>query len=113
MAKLNQRTINLSQKTRPTTVTQDANYTVSLYDKYIILDSTATGGAKVLTLPTVKDFVQQIMIRMNARTGGSYTAAVTGGTLTFDASGESAIIVSNPISGQGWQVISLNGATIV
>ena len=53
------------------------------------------------------------MIRMNARTGGSYVASVTGGTLTFDASGESAIIVSNPISGQGWQVISLNGATIV
>lgn len=113
MAKLNQRTINQCQKTRPTTVTQDTSYTVSMYDKYIILDSTATGGAKVLTLPTVKDFVQQIMIRMNARTGGSYTAAVTTGTLTFDAAGESAIIVSNPISGLGWQVISLNGATIV
>ena len=110
MAKLNQRTINACQKTRPTTVTQDAAYTVKPYDKYIVLDSTA--AAKVLTLPTM-NAVQQIMIRMNARTGGSYTAAVTGGTLTFDAAGESAIIASNPITGLGWQVIALNGATIV
>lgn len=112
MAKLNQRTINLSQKTRPTTVTQDTSYTIKPYDKYIILDSTATGGAKVLTPPTMNS-VQQIMIRMNARTGGSYTMAVTSGTLTFDAAGESAIVASNPITGLGWQVISLNGATIV
>lgn len=112
MAKLNQRTINACQKTRPTTVTQDSNYTVKPYDKYIILDSTAAGGAKVLTLPTM-NAVQQIMIRMNARTAGSYTAAVSGGTLTFDAASESAIIASNPITGLGWQVIALNGATIV
>ncbi len=111
MAKLNQRTINACQKTRPTTVVQDAAYTVKPYDKYIVLDSLAA-GAKVLTLPTM-NAVQQIMIRMNARVAGSYTAVVTGGTLTFDAAGESAIIASNPITGLGWQVISLNGATIV
>lgn len=110
MAKLNQRTINACQKTRPTTVTQDAAYTIKPYDKYIILDSTV--GVKILTPPTM-NAVQQIMIRMNARTGGSYTMAVTGGTLTFDAAAESAIVASNPITGLGWQVIALNGATIV
>lgn len=111
MARTIQRTINACQKTRPTTVTQDAAYTIKPYDKYIVLDSLAA-GVKVLTPPTMNS-VQQIMIRMNARVAGSYTLAVTGGALTFDAAGESAIIASNPITGLGWQVISLNGATIV
>lgn len=111
MAKLNQRTINLSQKTRPTTVTLDADYTVKPYDKYIVLSSTAA-TTKTLTLPTM-DSVQVINIRMNARVAGEYVAAVTGGSLTFNAAGESAQIISNPVTGLGWQVISLNGATIV
>ncbi len=111
MAKLNQRTINLSQNTRPTTVARDAAYTVKPYDKYIVLDSLA-GTTKVLTLPAMTS-VQVINIRMNSRVAGEYTAAVSGGTLTFNATGESAQIISNPVSGLGWQVISLNGATIV
>jgi hypothetical protein len=108
---LNQRTINLSQKTRPTTVAQDTSYTVKPYDKYIVLDSLAA-TTKVLTLPAM-DSVQVINIRMNSRVAGEYTAIVTGGVLTFNATGESAQIISNPITGLGWQVISLNGATIV
>lgn len=112
MARTIQRTINACQKTRPSTVLQDADYTVKRYDKYIILDSLAA-TTKTLTLPATMDAVQVINIRMNARVAGEYVAAVTGGSLTFNASGESAQIISNPITGLGWQVISLNGATIV
>jgi len=111
MARTIQRTINACQKTRPTTVTLDSDYTVKPYDKYIVLSSTAA-TTKTLTLPTMNS-VQVINIRMNARVAGEYVATVTGGTLTFNAASESAQIISNPITGLGWQVISLNGATVV
>lgn len=54
---------------------------------------------------------QRIFIQMVAAAGGgSYTLAVTGGTLTFNAANETAIIER---VGAAWVVFSLVGATIV
>ena len=51
---------------------------------------------------------------MTARAAGSYTAVVTGGTLTLDAAGESAIVISDPTTGTAtWAVSSVFGATVV
>lgn len=104
------RTINGFPKTTPTSVTADAAYTVKVTDNVILIASTA--AVKVLTLPTTTDSIVRITIVMTANTGGSYTAAVLGGTLTFDAQYETATIISNPPTGS-WIVESLKGATVV
>lgn len=104
------RTINGFSKTTPTSVTADAAYTVKVTDNLILLASTA--GTKVLTLPTTTDSIVRITIRMTANTGGDYTAVVVGGTLTFNAANETAVIINNPPTGS-WIVESLLGATIV
>lgn len=104
------RTINGFPKTTPTTVTADAAYTVKITDNLILLSSTA--ATKVLTLPTPTDSIVRITIVMVANTGGEYTAAVLGGTLTFNAVNETATIVNNPLT-TTWIVESLVGATII
>ena len=55
---------------------------------------------------------QSVCIRLVAASGGSYTLAVQGGTLTLDAAGDGAIIVRNAAD-SAWLAIPLNGATIV
>lgn len=106
-----QRTINSDRKTQPRVIPVDTAFTLGAYDKLITISSTA-GTAKVIT-PIVADFIAgPITITMTARAAGSYTMAVVGGTLTFDAANETATIISNPVS-DTWTVTSLVGATIV
>ena len=106
-----QRTINSDRKTQPRVIPVDTAFTLGAYDKYITVSSTAA-TAKVIT-PIVADFIAgPITIKMSARVAGSYTLAVEGGALTFDAAGETATVISNPIT-DTWVVQSLQGATIV
>lgn len=107
-----QRTINSDQRQKPKVVGVDAAYTALPQDSYIIVSSTAD-SVKVITLPNVP-FVTSITIRMTARVAGSYTAVVTGGTLTLNAAGESAIVISDPTTGTAtWAVASVFNATVV
>lgn len=55
---------------------------------------------------------QMVVARLVLASGGSYTLAVDGGTLTLDATGESAILVRNA-DNDGWLAFPFNGATIV
>lgn len=106
-----QRTINSDRKTQPRVIAADAGVTLGAYDKLITISSTSA-PAKVI-VPIVADFIAgPITITMTARTAGSYTMAVVGGTLTFDAANETATVISNPVS-DTWTVTSLVGATIV
>jgi hypothetical protein len=52
----------------------------------------------------------EVQIFLTACTGSSYTLALSTGTLTFNAALECAKIVRTSL---GWNVVSLNGATIV
>ena len=106
-----QRSTNLIPKTFITTVASDATYTLKPLDNYILISSTA--GTKAISLP-VTTSIQRVTISMTANTGGSYTVSVVEGTLTFDATGETATIISVPTVGSTtWRVESLRGATIV
>lgn len=106
-----QRTINSDRKTQPRVIPVDTAFTLGAYDKLITISSTAA-TAKVIT-PIVADFiVGPITITMSARVAGSYTMAVVGGALTFDAAGDTATVISNPITDL-WTVVALQGATIV
>jgi hypothetical protein len=108
---LQQRSINLIPETFITTVAADAVYTIKPLDNYILISSTA--AVKAITLP-VTTSIQRVTISMAANAGGSYTAAVVEGTLTFDAIDETATIISVPTVGSTtWRVESLRGATIV
>lgn len=111
---IKQRTINSDQKQKPKIVPVNGTYTVLPYDSYIILSSTDDDTTKTITLPNVI-FVTLITIRMTVRTNtGSYIIPVTGGNLTFDNAGESAIIISDPSTNPcTWQVASVRGATII
>ncbi len=104
-----QRTINGQSKTTSTVVTADAAYTVKVTDNLIILNSAA--GDKVLTLPT-PEAITRVTISMQTCSGGSYTATIRGGTLTFNAIYETAVIVYDT-SFDGWIAQSLVGATVV
>lgn len=83
-----------------------------------ILDTTnaiyladSTVGTKVIA--TTSSYPGQVIpIRLVLNSGGSYTLVVSEGTLTFDAAGESAVVVRN-IADDAWNVLDLNGATIV
>jgi len=66
--------------------------------------TTDTSGANAVALG------QEVTIFLTACTGNSYTLALSTGTLTFNAALETAKIVRTSL---GWNVVSLNGATIV
>lgn len=74
----------------------------------------SASGAKAITTDTsganAVSLGQEVTIFLTARSGGSYTLALSTGTLTFDAALECAKIVRTSL---GWNVVSLNGATIV
>lgn len=106
-----QRTINSDQKPQTRVVTVDTAFTLGAYDKYITISSTAA-SVKVITPITSNFIAGPITIKMSARVAGSYTLAVEGGALTFDAAGETATVISNPVT-DTWVVQSLQGATIV
>lgn len=108
-----QRTINSDKKTQPRVIPVDTTFTPGAYDKYITISST-TGATKVITPGTFDAIAGPITITMTARSAGSYTLAVANpaGTLVFDAAGETATIISNPIT-DTWNVVALYGATVI
>lgn len=96
----------------PVSVAQDAaaaitGTTCALY----LVDSTS--GTKVIDDADGGIYAGQVVpIRLALASGGEYNIPVTGGTLTFNATSESAVIVRNAAN-DGWLVMDLNGATIV
>ena len=87
--------------------------TIVAGDRALILADSTTGNKAILTDTSGAGAVvvgQQVAIRLVAATGNSYTLALASGTLTFNAAGESATVVR---TATGWQVIRLEGATIV
>ena len=71
----------------------------------------STSGAKAITTAS-STAGQVVSIFLAAASGGSYTLAVDGGTLTFDAALEFARIQRNQAN-DGWVAIDLIGATVV
>ncbi len=75
---------------------------------------TSTTGTKVITTQTSGATAvtegQRIAFVAPTVSGGSYTLAVTGGTLTFNAAGEGAIVERR---GSAWIVVGLGTATVV
>ena len=95
------------------TVASDVVPTIVRGDSVIELLASAS-GAKVILTDTSGDGAvevgQEVTFFLTARSGGSYTLALSTGTLTFDAALECAKVVRTSL---GWNVVSLNGATIV
>jgi hypothetical protein len=90
----------------PTITRADAGGVIEL------LNST-TGAKAILTDTAGADAVvlgMEVTIFLTAAAGNSYTLALSTGTLTFNAALECAKIVRTSL---GWNVVSLNGATIV
>lgn len=79
----------------------------------IELLASAAGDKAILTDTSgdnAVDLGQEVTIFLTAASGGSYTLALSTGTLTFNAALEAAKVVRTSL---GWNVVSLNGATIV
>ena len=88
-------------------LTADAAVVLAATDTVILLNSAAAVKTATMTATHAGHLVH---IRTAVSSGGSYTFAVTGGALTFNALNEAATIV---YSGSAWEVVSLAGATIV
>ena len=89
-------------------IASDEAVTISDSDGVILLAASAS-GAKAATM-TGTFAGHKIMVRLVARSGGSYTFAVTGGDVTFDLANEAATLV---YSGAAWELVALHGATLV
>lgn len=76
----------------------------------IYLAASASGDKAITT--TSSHAGQKVNIFLLAASGGSYTLAVEGGTLTFNAASESAV-VQRTAEDDAWIVVGLSGATIV
>jgi hypothetical protein len=90
------------------TLANDAAVVISPNDGVIILQNTTTGNKAATMTATYANHV--IDVRLVAATGNSYTFAVTGGNVTFNAANEAARLV---YSGAAWELVSLSGATLV
>ncbi len=94
-------------------VASDVVPTITREDGVIELLDSTTGNKAILTDTSGTDAVelgQEVTIFLTVATGNSYTLALSTGTLTFNAALECAKIVRTSL---GWNVVSLNGATIV
>ncbi len=87
-------------------VVPDITYNVTS----IFLVSSASGDKAITTASA--NAGQIVEIRLEAASGGSYTLAVTGGALTFNAAAEYARVVRNAAD-SAWNVLLLSGATVV
>lgn len=95
------------------TVASDVVPTIGRDDGVIELLASASGAKVILTDTSgdnAVDLGQEVVFFLAARSGGSYTLALSTGTLTFDAALETARVVRTSL---GWNVVALNGATIV
>lgn len=90
------------------TPASDVAVTLAVTDRFIQLSS-AAGAAKAVTMTSTYPG-HRIVLNMLVRTLGSYTLAISEGTLTLDATAEVAEIY---FDGTIWRSLSLLGATIV
>lgn len=91
-------------------VAEDVTAAILTTTSGILLASSASGAKPIAT--TSKHAGQKVNIYLRARSGGSYTLAVEGGTLTLDAAGEHATVMRTA-EDDAWIVVALSGATIV
>jgi hypothetical protein len=87
----------------------NAAFAIADTDHYVLLEGVT--DAIGITTATANPG-QPVWIRLEAFTGNAYTLAVGGGTLTFNAAEEAALIVRNAADA-AWEVQCLIGATIV
>lgn len=90
-------------------VTTAASSACAILDTTTELDLNATTGAVAITTTSSRPG-QEVFIRMNSLSGGSYTLAVTGGTLTLNSVGEAAIVKRNAAN-DAWRVTTLTASS--
>jgi hypothetical protein len=89
-------------------IASDGALALAAADRIVLLAASAS-GTKAATM-TATHAGHKVLVRLVAASGGAYTLAVTGGTITLDAANEGAIVVYD---GAAWQLVALlGGATI-
>ena len=89
-------------------ISNDGAIAIVTTDHTIIIANSTTGTKAITTASSHTG--QVVNFRLKLCTGNSYTLAVTGGALTMNAPEEAPVVVW---TGAAWEVVSLNGATIV
>jgi hypothetical protein len=92
-----------------TVITTTASSACALLNTTTEVELNATTGTVVIST-TSSVAGQRIFIRAATVAGGSYTLAVTGGTLTFNSAGEAAMIQRNAAN-SAWLVVSLTASS--
>lgn len=90
-----------------TRITGTADQPIAILDTTTHISLNSSSGAKAITTTSSFDG-QTISLIADTVGGGSYTLAVTGGTLTLNSAGEAAIIKR---VGSAWQVLALTPST--
>ena len=78
-------------------------------DSVVSLSSTDASARAVTMTATQAGHVVTVCLRVRSSTG-SYTLAVSGGTITLDAVGEGAVVAYD---GSAWQMAALTGGASV
>lgn len=90
-------------------VTTAASSAAAILDTTTEMDLNATTGA--VAISTTSSFAgQEVFLRATTVAGGSYTLAVTGGTLTLNSAGEAALIKRNAAN-SAWLVVALTASS--
>jgi hypothetical protein len=89
-------------------IAEDGAFAIVNTDRHVLLEG-VTANTTITT--STSNVGQEIWIRLEGATSNEYELAVQGGTLTFNAAEEAALIVRNGSS--QWEVMCLVGATIV
>ena len=92
-------------------IAEDGALALADTDRTIELTNVTAAGDVTITTASANPG-QQVWIKLVAADANGYELAVTGGTLTFNAADESALIVRND-DDDAWVVFALFGATIV
>lgn len=104
------RSINLEPVVDATVVTAGTNYTIQPADKLVKISTTGAGD-RTITFP-VRTYVQQVTVWMTAFNTAAYTAAVSQGTVTWNAANETATFVSSGDGTNTWTILALQGASV-
>lgn len=90
-----------------TRITGTADQAIAILNTTTHISLNSSSGAKAITTTSSYDG-QIVSIVADTVAGGSYTLAVTGGTLTLNSAGEMALIKR---VGSAWQVLALTPST--